>query len=46
MLVWKGIILHKNSKAYELYQDRSAEGQKKFEAHMREVDKRYKELMK
>lgn len=41
-VVWKGTILHRNSKAYELYQDRSDKGQKKFEKHMKEVNEQYK----
>lgn len=42
--VYKGTILHKNSKAYELYQDKSKEGLKKFEKHMKEVNDAYKVL--
>lgn len=45
-LVYKGITLHKNSQAYELYQDKTPEGQKKLEKHMKDVLTRYKDLIK
>lgn len=46
--VYKGIILAKGSKSLELYllKDKSKEDLKKFNDHMKDVDKRYKELMK
>ena len=43
---YKGITLHKNSQAYALAQDSTAEGKKKLDKHMKEVLDRYKELMK
>lgn len=43
---YKGILLHKNSKAYELAQDSTAEGKKKLEKHMKDVLQRYKDLLK
>lgn len=41
-MTYKGITLHKNSKAYELAQDQSPEGKKKLEKHMKEVNEQYK----
>lgn len=43
---YKGIKLHKNSTAYQLALDKSPEGLKKLEKHMKDVDQRYKELIK
>lgn len=43
---YKGIKLHKNSTAYQLALDKSPEGTKKLEKHMKEVLQRYKELTK
>lgn len=45
-MIYKGIILHKNSQAYALAQDSSPEGKKKLDKHMKEVLERYKELIK
>jgi hypothetical protein len=45
---YKGLILAKGSKALELYQlkDKSKEDLKKFNDHMKDMDKRHKDLMK
>ena len=45
-MTYKGITLHKNSQAYALAQDKTAEGQKKLEKHMKDVLNRYKDLLK
>lgn len=41
-MMYKGIKLHKNSKAYELAQDKSPEGVKRLEKHIKEVNDNYK----
>ena len=47
---YKGSLLHRNSKAYELYQQwqksKLPEDKKLLDLHMADVDRRYKELMK
>lgn len=48
--IYKGMILAKGSKALELYQEwqksRHKDDEKKFKDHMKDVEKRYQELVK
>ena len=50
MIKYQDSFLHKNSKAYELYQDwqksNKPEDKKKLDTHMKDVYRRYKELTK
>ena len=50
MVRYQNSMLHKSSRAYELYQEwqktKKPEDKKKLDDHMKDVDRRYKELMK